>query len=194
MARIVVANFTSIDGVIQSPLSADEDRDDGFVDGGWVTSHSDETVADFMRRTTVSASGLLVGGRTYAILTEAWSAVDEAEPAVAAMNRMPKHVVSRRATLSWRNSQRIEYDDTCDGVRQLKSQASGDLLVLGSGTLVASLAAGDLVDEYRLLIFPVILGSGKRMFGVRGQLSQFDLASTETSPSGVVMVTYVRRA
>ncbi|UYM03404.1 dihydrofolate reductase family protein [Solicola gregarius] len=192
MARVVVTNFTSIDGVIQSPLSADEDDDGGFTNGGWVTPYSDDSVADFMRRATVSASGLLLGGRTYAILAEAWSTADESEPAVAAMNRLPKYVVSRSATLRWHNSERIANDETHRGVRQLKEQASGDLLVLGSGTLVGSLAACDLVDEYRLLVFPVILGSGKRMFDDQAHLAHFDLAKTDTSPSGVVLVTYLR--
>ena len=87
MAQLVVTNFTSIDGVIQSPLSAEEDTSGGFAHGGWVTQYSDDSVADFMRSATVSAEGLLLGGRTYSILAEAWSAADESEPAVAAMNR-----------------------------------------------------------------------------------------------------------
>lgn len=125
MGRLVVVNFTSIDGVIQSPLFADEDDEGGFSHGGWVVPYSDDTVAAFMRDTTVAAAGMLVGRRSYQILADAWSHADESEPAVAAMNHMPKYVVTRSGVpLDWVNSHCLD----------------GDLLVFGSGTLIRGLA------------------------------------------------------
>ena len=192
MGRVVVVNFISIDGVIQSPLSADEDRAGGFERGGWVAPFSDDTVADFMRTATVNAQGMLLGARSFQILAEAWSDADESEPAVAAMNRMPKYVVTRTLTdLAWANSHRIDTDMPA-AVRDLKRQTGGELVVFGSGALVRGLAENDLVDEYRLLVFPVLLGAGKRMFDDRSGFARFRLTDSVSSPSGVVMLTYTR--
>lgn len=195
MGTVRIVNFVSLDGVIQSPLAADEDRDGGFDRGGWVPPSSDDTVADYMREATTSAAGMLLGRRSYEILAAAWSSADPSEPAVAAMNRMPKYVASRRALgaddLAWENSERLG-DDLPADVRALTERVEGELVVFGSGVLVASLAAHDLVDEYRLLLFPVVVGTGKRMFGDDGAFTRFRLAGSTTSPSGVVMLTYVR--
>lgn len=194
MGRIAVVNFVSIDGVIQSPLSADEDRTEGFAHGGWVPPYSDDTVGEFMRSSTVDAAGMLLGRRTHQILAQAWSQADEDEPAVAAMNRMTKHVVSRTLAeddLGWTNSHLIDHDMPA-AVSSLKQRTDGDLVVFGSGELVQALAEHDLVDQYRLVLFPVILGPGKRMFGERSPLSHFDLTDASSSASGVVMLTYTR--
>ncbi|MEV4899138.1 dihydrofolate reductase family protein [Nonomuraea sp. NPDC055795] len=192
--RVVVVNFMSIDGVIQSPLSPDEDRDGGFAHGGWVVPHSDDTVAGYMRTTTVDAAGMLLGRQSYQILNEAWSSADEVEPAVAAMNRMPKYVVSRSpVSVDWNNSHRVDGDHLPAAVEGLKEQVDGDLVVFGSGALIRALAEHDLVDEYRLLVFPIVIGAGKRMFGDDGHFARFSHTGTTTSPSGVVILTYVRR-
>lgn len=192
MGRLVVVNFVSIDGVIQSPLSADEDRDGGFAHGGWVAPYADDTVAEFMRSVTVNATGMLLGRRSYQILAAAWSHADESEPAVAAMNRMPKYVVSRTLnTLGWDNSHRIDGDMPA-GVKEVKQRVEGDLVVFGSGDLIRGLAEHDLVDEYRLLVFPLVIGAGKRMFSGDSSLATFTLADTTSSPSGVVLLTYTR--
>lgn len=124
-----MVNFVSLDGVIQSPLAPDEDRDGGFAHGGWVPPYSDDTVNAFMQEATVSAAGMLLGRRSYEILATAWSGADESEPAVAAMNRMPKYVVS--STLrepSWQNTSVITGDLT-SAVTGLKARAEGDLVV-----------------------------------------------------------------
>ncbi|WP_454728179.1 dihydrofolate reductase family protein [Cellulosimicrobium protaetiae] len=192
MGHVVVANFISIDGVIQSPLSATEDPEGGFRHGGWVSEGSDDTVDAFMRDVTLGAAGMLLGRRTYDILRDAWADADESEPAVAAMNRMPKHVVSSSSrNLGWQGSRLLE-GDLADAVRDLRERTDGTLVVLGSGTLVSSLAEHDLVDEYRLLVFPVVLGGGKRMFGGRSALARFELVGSDTSPRGVMIVTYAR--
>ncbi|MFB9904369.1 dihydrofolate reductase family protein [Allokutzneria oryzae] len=185
-------NFVSIDGVVQAPLSADEDRDGGFAQGGWVPPYSDDTVNEFMRKATVGAAGMLLGRRSYEILTAAWAHADDSEPAVAAMNRMPKYVVTSSAgDLEWQNSHRLDAD-LAPAVGDLKARTDGDLVVFGAATLIQGLAEHDLVDEYRLLLFPIVLGSGKRMFGDRGHPARFTLTDTVLSPSGVVILTYNR--
>lgn len=192
MGRIVVVNFISIDGVIQSPLSPDEDREGGFAHGGWVPPHSDETVNAFMQKATVGAVGMLLGRRSYEILNDAWAQADESEPAIAAMNRMPKYVVSSSLDdLAWQNSQLVT-GDLSRSVTNIKDRTEGDLVVLGSGVVVRGLAEYDLVDEYRLLLFPFVLGAGKRMFDDRGHLARFELSDTVTTSSGVVILTYTR--
>ncbi|SDT05464.1 Dihydrofolate reductase [Brevibacterium sandarakinum] len=192
MGRIVVANFVSIDGVIQSPLSPDEDRDGGFAHGGWVPPYSEEAVNAFMQDATVGAAGMLLGRRSYEILAGAWAQADESEPAIAAINRMPKYVVTSSSDdLTWQNSQLVT-GDLAPAVTDLKERTDGDLVVLGSGTLIRGLAEHDLVDEYRLLLFPVVLGAGKRMFDERGHFARFELTDSVVAPSGVVILTYTR--
>lgn len=192
MSRVIVVNFVSIDGVIQSPLSPDEDRDGGFAHGGWVPPYSDDTVNDFMRDATLGAAGMLLGRRSYEILCDAWAQADDSEPAVAAMNRMPKYVVSSSpGGLKWDNSHRVQ-GDLAPAVRELKERTDGDLVVFGAASLIRGLAEHDLVDEYRLLLFPVVLGTGKRMFGEGGSSARFSLASSVVAASGVVILTYTR--
>lgn len=193
--RVVVVNFVSLDGVIQSPLSPDEDRDGGFAHGGWVSPYGDDTMAAFMRKATVEAAGMLLGRRSYQIFTDVWSTADESGPggeAIAAMNRMPKYVVTRsQVPLDWNNSHRVD-GDLPASIEQLKRQTQGDLVVFGSGVLVQALARHDLIEEYRLLLFPLVIGSGKRMFPDDGQLARFVHTGTTTSDQGVVMLTYTR--
>ncbi|MGB3684297.1 MAG: dihydrofolate reductase family protein [Ornithinimicrobium sp.] len=192
MGRVVVVNFTSIDGVIQSPLSPDEDREGGFEHGGWVPPYSDDTVNAFMQGATVGATGILLGRRSYEILLDAWAQAGDSEPAIAAMNRMPKYVVSSsRVDLAWQNSHSIG-GDMPRAVTDLKDRTGGDLVVFGAGTLIRGLAEHDLVDEYRLLLFPIVLGAGKRMFDDRGHLAKFRLVDSAVAPSGVVLLTYTR--
>jgi dihydrofolate reductase len=191
VARVLVVNFVSLDGVIQSPLSADEDADGGFAAGGWVPPYGDDTMASFMSEATTAAAGMLLGRRSYEIFTTAWSGADQSDPAVAAMNRMPKYVVTRSpdVPLSWGNSRRL--GGPAD-VARLKGEVDGDLVVFGSGGLLGALAEQDLVDEYRLLLFPVILGAGKRMFGDGSPLTHLTLTASTTTSTGVVLLTYTR--
>ena len=192
MGRIVVVNFMSIDGVIQSPLFEGEDRDGGFARGGWILPYSDDTVNAFMQESTVGAAGMLLGRRSYEILRDAWSQVEDSEPAIAAMNRMAKYVVaSAGIDRSWPNSHALG-GDFPRSVIDLAARTDGDLVVFGSGALVRGLAENDLIDEYRLLIFPLVLGGGKRMFDGHGHFSMFTLTGSVVTPSGVVIVTYTR--
>lgn len=185
-------NFVSLDGVVQSPLSKDEDRDGGFAHGGWVLPYIDEVVEQFMQDVTVAASSMLLGRRTYEILRAAWADADETDPAVAAMNRMPKHVLSSSSgNLGWSNSHRVQ-GDLGSAVTDLKEGSDGDIVVFGSAQLVRVLARLDLVDQYRLLLFPVLLGSGKKMFDDDAPLTQFSLVATRVSLSGVAIHSYKR--
>lgn len=192
MGRICVVNFISLDGVIQSPLSVDEDTSEGFDRGGWVPPLSDQVVDDFMERATTSAAALLLGRRTYESMCAAWAGADESDPAVAAMNRVPKYVVSSRdLDATWANSHRVP-GDLRASLKDIVSHQEGDIVVFGSGELIQGLASHDLIDEYRLLVFPIILGSGKRMFEDGAQHAQFALTDTLVSPGGVAIHTYAR--
>ncbi len=192
MARLSVINFQSLDGVIQSVLSPDEDRDDGFGHGGWVLPYTDKTVADFMQRQTVAAGGLLLGRRTYEAFAAVWPYADQTEPAVAAMNRIPKYVASTTLTeTSWANTV-VLGSDVPAAVARLKENPGDDLVVFGSSVLLRTLLAHDLVDTLHLLTFPIVLGSGKRMFSDLPAPLRFTLTGTTTSASGVVVNSYVR--
>ncbi len=192
MGRVVVVNFVSIDGVIQSPLSPEEDRDGDFEHGGWVPPYSDDTVNAFMQNATRAAAGLLSGRRSYEILADAWASADDSEAAVAALNRMPKYVISSApGELRWQNSHWIGAD-VQSAVTDLRERTDGDLVVFGAGALVRGLAEHDLVDEYCLLVFPLVLGDGKRMFDERGHLARFRLTDSVVASTGVVILTYTR--
>jgi dihydrofolate reductase len=192
MSRVVVINFISLDGIIQAPLRADEDTDGGFAHGGWVQPFMDETVAAFMGGATSRAAGLLLGRRTYENFVADWEQIDATDPAIAAMNRIPKYLVSRTLTdPSWHNSILLG-PDLPGEVGRLRAGADGEILVFGSGQLVRCLHQHDLVDEYRLLTFPILLGGGKRMFAHTAGLTNFHLTDHQISDSGVTINSYER--
>ncbi|MGW1136036.1 dihydrofolate reductase family protein [Streptomyces zhihengii] len=200
MGQLVVVNFVSLDGVMQSVLSADEDRDGGFEQGGWVLPYVDEAVERFMSEATAAAGALLLGRRTYEIFAAVWPHADMNDPAVAAMNAMPKYVASRTLRDSerdpewdpeWANSTLLGAD-LAEEVRRVKDASAGETLVLGSGGLLGTLIEHDLVDEYRLLVFPLILGGGKQLFADGRGLRRLTLTATRATPSGVLINTYRR--
>jgi dihydrofolate reductase len=190
MSKVVVVNFVSLDGVMQSVLSAEEDQDGGFVRGGWVLPYVDDTVSAAMSDATTRAAGLLLGRRTYEIFAATWPQADESDPAVAAMNRLPKYVASRTLRSGDWNETRVLGDDVPAAVAELRSRPGGDIVVFGSGQLIQTLIEHSLVDEYRLLVFPLVLGSGKRMFPEGGTPADLQLVDAVTSSSGVIVATY----
>jgi dihydrofolate reductase len=193
MAEIVVVNFMTLDGVIQSVLSPDEDRAGGFTAGGWVQPYMDEVVARVMSEATTGAGGLLLGRTTYQTFAATWSAADQREPAVAALNRLPKYVASTTLTTAgWQNS-RVLGADLLAELAELKAAPGADIVVFGSSGLLPTLVAADLVDRYTLLVFPLVLGTGKRMFAEGIAPASLALLGTETSPTGVVILRYGRR-
>jgi dihydrofolate reductase len=195
MAEIVVVNFVTVDGVIQSPLFADEDPEGGFDAGGWVQPYMDDVIGRVMAEATTSAGALLLGRKTYQTFAASWSTADQREPAVAALNRMPKYVASTTlATADWQNSHILGADLTAE-VARLKRQPGGDIVVFGSGGLLRTLIGSDLVDRYTLLVFPVVLGTGKKMFGdgAGAGPAALSLLTTQSSSTGVVIMRYARR-
>ncbi|MEC3891698.1 dihydrofolate reductase family protein [Nocardiopsis sp. LDBS1602] len=192
MGRLVAVDFMSLDGVVQSVLSADEDREGGFDEGGWVPPYVDDVVGRFMSETTAGAGALLLGRKTYEIFASTWPYGDMDDPAIAAMNTMPKYVASRTLReLRWAGSVLLGADLATE-VDRIKTKVEGEIVVPGSGDLLWTLIEHDLVDEYRILVLPLLLGGGKRLFAEGTVPRHLTLASTRATPSGVLITTYRR--
>ena len=192
MGKLVVVNHMTLDGVMQAPARADEDTRGGFAHGGWATANNDEVMAATLGRRTgrgggSGRGGLLLGCRTY----EDFYAVRPSrtgDPVSDVLNRTAKYVVSRtlKEPLPWSNSLLVEGDAT-EAVAELKQEVAG-LTILGSGELIATLIAADLIDEYLLLIHPLVFGTGRRLFeGVHASLR---LTDSVVTTKGVVIATY----
>lgn len=191
MSRVVVSEFLTLDGVMQAPGGADEDRDGGFEHGGWQGPYLDDLAGSAVGEAMASTGGLLLGRKTYEIFAGYWpTATDEADIA-RQLNSLPKFVASTtlEEPLSWSSSKLIK-GDVGKGVAELKEQPGKDLLVFGSGDLVQTLMEHDLVDEYRLQINPIVLGSGKRLFREGSTKTGLRLADSKTSSTGVLLLTY----
>jgi dihydrofolate reductase len=189
MGTIEVVDFVSLDGVLQAPLSIDEDRDGGFEAGGWVTDRMDDDVAAIMAEATTSAAAMLLGRRTNEKFAEIWPEAESTGP-VAAMNQMVKYVVSRtRPAVSWQNT--IVLEDVERDVPPVKRDTDGTIVVFGSGDLLQSLFRHRLVDVLRLLVFPVVLGRGKRIFGAGTPALSLELHESSVTAGGVVVQRYL---
>jgi dihydrofolate reductase len=191
--RIVISEFMSLDGVVQAPGGRDEDPDGGFVHGGWSMPFFDPaTMGPAITEVMQATEALLFGRRTWETMAAAWPS-RAGDPFADRMNEIRKYVASRtlaQADLGWANSTLLPADDVIGAVRQLQAQDGGDLQVMGSPTLAGSLISHDLVDEYRLMIEPVVLGGGKRLFPEDGRSRTLELVSTSTSSTGVLICTY----
>ncbi len=190
--RLTTTTFITLDGVAQAPGAPDEDRSGGFDKGGWLVPLFDDDVASFVDESFRHGDAYLLGRRTFDIFEAFWPHADvEEDPVVAGgLNRNPKHVVSRtRTTSDWAGTT-FHAGDLRATVEKLKAEPGDELQVHGSPSLVNQLAALDLVDEYRLAIFPVVIGSGIRVFP-EGQVPRgLELVSARTSSSGAVLATY----
>jgi len=187
MRKLVVSEFISVDGVIEDPGGAE-----GFARGGWALRFNRGPEGDKFKLDEVrEADALLLGRRTYEGFAQAWPSRTDDVGFADKMNRMPKYVVSSTLnTAPWNNSTVIK-GDIAGAVSRLKQQPGGAILVAGSGQLVNALVEHDLVDEYRLMVFPVVLGSGKRLFGTDGGAKALRLVSTqEVGSDGVVILVY----
>lgn len=195
MRKLIVAEQISLDGVIQSPGAPKEDPSGEFHLGGWVVPYADEAIGHALQDLLSQPFELLLGRRTYEIFAAYWPRVraDSATHAIADLfNSVPKRVATHRSdTLRWQNSHALE-GDLADAIRALKQQDGVNLLTWGSGDMVRQLLATGLVDELRLLIYPVVLGRGKRLFGDNAQVSAFTLAHSNSTPGGVLITRYVR--
>lgn len=191
MRRVVVINNLTLDGVMQAPGRPDEDTRGGFEHGGWaVMPNSDPVIGSAMGERMAQSGGLLLGRRTYEDLLSYWNTQDS--PFKEALNDAPKYVASRtlREPLPWPNSTLLE-GDAVDAVAVLKQEPGNDLQIMGSGELVQSLMARDLVDEYMLLVHPLVLGSGRRLFADGVAVASLRLVDgANTTSTGVVIATY----
>lgn len=195
MRKLIVTEFISLDGVIQAPGGPDEDPSGEFRFGGWQVPYNDEAIGRAVLDLFSQPFELLLGRRTYDIWAAYWPRIgadSPGHPIAGPFNSARKHVATHRPdTLDWQNSHALE-GDLANAVRALKRQDGGYLLTHGSGEMARQLLAAGLVDELRLLIYPVLLGRGKRLFGDNAQGSAFTLAHSTSTPGGVLITRYVR--
>lgn len=202
MRKLTASTFVSLDGVMQAPGGPDEDPTGGFKFGGWTAPYWDDGVAAVMDEVFSSPFDLVLGRRTYDIFAAYWPFIptDPKAPGYVALNARiarlfngaVKHVATHRPEpLAWANSRSLG-SDVVTRLRELKAGDGPDLLIQGSGELVQTLLAHDLIDQFRLLIYPVLLGKGKRLFGSGILPGALEVTSSTVSPSGVVIATYQR--
>ncbi len=187
--RLTVTTFVSLDGVYQCPGAPNEDGS-GYEYGGWTAPYADEDFGEFMSGDLANADAFLLGRKTYEIFAGYWPRVtDPDNPIAAQLNSLPKYVVTSTLTsLDWHNATPVT-GSLADEVGKLKARPGKELQVPGSGQLAQALIASGLVDELRLLIFPVILGTGKQLFPRRPVLAAMRLAHSITTGSGVTILT-----
>jgi dihydrofolate reductase len=192
MGKVIVTEWMSLDGVVQAPGAADEDTTGGFQHGGWHLPYFDDLSQNRVVETLTAAGGFLLGRRTYEILAAYWPNASKEEQVIAQpLNTRPKYVASRTLTepLAWQNSTVLQ-GDVAKAVAALKQEDGGDLLVIGSSELVQTLNEHDLVDEYQLMIDPLVVGGGKRIFRDDGALRPLRLVEHKVTTTGAILATY----
>ena len=190
MAKLTVTTFVTLDGVMQAPGGPEEDTTGGFEHGGWVMPHFDEPTGAFMVEVFERAEAFLLGRTTYELFASYWPTVtDENDPIASALNKLPKYVASRTLeSADWEGTTVIR--DVPAEVEALKQQLGGELQVHGSGNLIQSLLAHDLVDGFNVLTFPVLLGTGKRLFPEGVAPAGLRLTGSRSTGTGVVASSY----
>jgi dihydrofolate reductase len=190
--RVVVNEFISLDGVVQAPGGAEEDTDGGFTHGGWSMPYFDvDAMGSAIDEALQSVDALLFGRRTWQVMASAWPE-RAGDPFADRMNELPKHVASRTLTpddMTW-NSTLLSADNAIGDIAGLRAKEGGDLSVMGSPSLVRALLAERLVDELNLMIEPILLGGGKRIFPEDGAAQALELAKCVTAATGVQICTY----
>lgn len=191
MRRIIVATFISLDGVMQAPGGPQEDPTGGFTLGGWTAPYFDDALGASLGEIFGRPFDLLLGRKTYDIFAAHWPYVsDPNDPIAGVFNRVTKYVASRsNPKLTWQNSQLLG-GDTVASLKQLKAEDGPDLLIQGSGDLLQTLWKNDLVDEFSVLTFPVVLGKGKRLFGTGALPVGLKLVKSQSYPTGVIVANY----
>jgi dihydrofolate reductase len=192
MRKVIVTEWMSLDGVVQAPGAADEDTTGGFQYGGWHLPYFDDLSMSWVVETLTAAGGFLLGRRTYECFAAHWPNASEEEQVVAEpLNTRPKYVASRTLTepLAWQNSTVLQ-GDLAEAVAALKQADGGDLLVIGSTQLVQMLIEHDLVDEFRVMIDPLLVGGGKRIFRDDGVLRPLRLVDHKVTTTGAIVATY----
>ena len=188
--KVVAVEHLTLDGVMQAPGRPDEDRRGGFQHGGWAQPDNDEVMAEAMAEGMANGGALLFGRRTYEDFAAFWPKQAD-NPFTAVLNNSQKFVASRtlKEPLPWINSTLLK-GDAAEAVANLKEKPGKDIVVLGSGVLVQSLMKRNLVDEYVLMIHPLVLGSGRRLFADDGALAALRLVDVKTTTKGVIIATY----
>jgi dihydrofolate reductase len=191
MAKILVANHVTLDGVMQSPARPDEDTRDGFAHGGWAAARNDELMAAKIGERMAGDRAFLFGRRTYEDFYAVWPN-RPGNPFSEALTNTPKYVASRSLAepLPWENSILLT-GDAAEQVAKIKQQRDGTLTVFGSGELTGALIAADLVDELLLIVHPLVLGNGRRLFGA-GPYAELELIDAVATDAGVVIAAYRR--
>jgi dihydrofolate reductase len=193
MRKVIVNEFMSLDGVVQAPGAGDEDTSGGFAHGGWHMGYmEDELARNWVLESIVEAGGFLLGRRTYEIFAAYWPNAPEEEQVIAdPLNSKPKHVASTTFAepLEWQNSTLVE-GDVAAAVAALKQADGGDLHVIGSTELVRTLIEHNLADEFRLMIDPVVLGGGKRIFRDDGSRKSLRLIDGQVTSTGAILARY----
>ena len=189
--QLIVTTFLSVDGVYQGPGGPDEDRSDGFDRGGWLVPHFGESTGEFMTDVFKEVDAFLLGRRTYEIFAASWPNVtDPNDPVANSLNTLPKYVASSTLEDPQWNNTAVLKGDLASAVQELKGRDGRELQVHGSGRLVQFLLANDLVDRLNLLVFPVIVGAGRRLFPESGIATGLALDESQTTPSGVAISVY----
>ena len=190
MRRLAVIEFLTLDGVMQSLGSPDEDRDGGFEHGGWSAPYGDETLGIKAAEGMAATTAYLFGRKTYEKMAAYWPHVSDENPMAAHLNATRKYVVTTRLTsLSWPGSHVID-GDLRESITALKAHGEGTIAVLGSGLLVQALMENELIDEYRLFVHPLVLGTGKRLFRPTPRPIRLRLVDCTPTTTGVLLLSY----
>jgi dihydrofolate reductase len=191
MRQLIVAEFITLDGVIQAPGGEDEDTEGGFTHGGWTRPYWHDDIGAHFFQAMSEADAFLLGRKTWQIHGGAFEPM-AGDPFADTLNNIPKYVVSTtlESASAWRNSTLIS-ENIVDSVRRLKEQSGKNILLDGSSVLAQTLAENDLIDEYSLHVYPIVLGSGKRLYA-KGKRLDFTLVDAEPLPTGVVFMRYRR--
>lgn len=192
MSKLTITTFLTLDGVMQAPGGPPEDTSGGFQYGGWLVPYFDADMGHFMTAVFDRVDAFLLGRGTYQIFANHWPKVTDPNDAIAAhLNALPKHVVSKSLErVDWHNSSLVR--DIVADVAALKAKYGRELQVHGSAGLAQTLIEHDLLDEYNVLTFPVVLGTGKRLFGAGAVPAALQLKQSQVTSSGVVISTYAR--
>jgi len=192
MRKLVVTTFVTLDGVMQAPGGPGEDPSGGFSYEGWLVPHFDEALGEQITEWFTGAQDFLLGRTTYEIFYASWPKMISDDPVSQGLNFKKKYVVSRTLTsVEWETAELLQ-GDVGDAVRKLKAEDGGELQVHGSAGLIQTLLKEDLIDELRLIVFPVVLGEGKRLFGDGAVPRTWRLTSHAVSGSGALMAAYQR--
>ncbi len=193
MRKLVAGTFLTLDGVMQAPGGPNEDRDGGFRHGGWLVPYFDDKFGEIMTAWTRQAGAFLLGRKTYEIFAASWpKSTDPADEIAAALNTRPKFVASRTLEeVTWSNSFLLK-GDVAEEVAKLKKEEGGEIQVHGSSNFLQTLLKHDLIDTFRIWQFPVVLGTGKRLFGEGTIPGSFRLVDTQLTKTGAVLHVYER--